>query len=319
MDILVEYADSRGLTLSPEKEKGILRGVKILGLKSRNGRTYSPEALAGAAGLYEGTKVNVNHPRGNPTAARDYQDRIGAIRNVKQTSDGLFADFHFNPKHALAEQLVWDAEHSPENVGFSHNVEARVKRNSNGTTVEAITKVQSVDLVADPATTKGLFESESDKQEDVTVADTTLKEVTLESLKADRPELLEQFKTELAEADGGKAKDAQIVKLTTDLKEAVEKLAGQEHAATVVKELEAAKISVDQVSEVFRDSLLAEKDGEKRKSLIEDRVSLLKAAASGRKGPKSDFPHTVSEGDGDGGGVDWDRFQESLQPDPVSV
>ena len=77
--------------------------------------------------------------------------------------EGLFADFHFNPKHALAEQLAWDAEHAPENVGFSHNVEARIARRADRVVVEAITRVQSVDLVADPATTRGLFESAATK------------------------------------------------------------------------------------------------------------------------------------------------------------
>ena len=119
-----------------------------------------PEALAQAAPLYEDAKVNVNHPKGNPGGPRDYQDRIGTIRDVARAAgEGLFADFHFNPKHALAEQLMWDAEHAPENVGFSHNVEARTARRGERVVVEAITRVQSVDLVADPATTRGLFES----------------------------------------------------------------------------------------------------------------------------------------------------------------
>ena len=138
----------------------MIRGVKVLGLESRNGRTYLPEALAQAARLYEDAKVNVNHPKGNPAAPRDYQDRIGTIRGVvMRPGEGLFGDFHFNPKHALAEQLIWDAEHAPENVGFSHNVEARTVRRGDRVVVEAITRVQSVDLVADPATTRGLFES----------------------------------------------------------------------------------------------------------------------------------------------------------------
>src|SRR5262249_45992585 len=73
--------------------------------------------------------------------------------------EGLFADFHFNPKHCLAEQLIWDAEHAPENVGFSHNVQARTSRRGETTLVEEILHVHGVDLVADPATTRGLFES----------------------------------------------------------------------------------------------------------------------------------------------------------------
>ncbi|MCE5268833.1 MAG: hypothetical protein LLG00_13210 [Planctomycetaceae bacterium] len=163
MDTLQEFCDSRGVTMRVDREKGVIRGVKVLGLESRNGRTYLPEALAEAARLYEDAKVNVNHPRQNPNSPRDYQDRIGTVRNVAlRPGQGLFADFHFNPKHALAEQLIWDAEHSPENVGFSHNVEARCARRGDRVVVETITRVQSVDLVADPATTRGLFESAAD-------------------------------------------------------------------------------------------------------------------------------------------------------------
>ncbi len=160
-DMLQEFCDSRGVKVRVDRQAGVIRGVKVLGLESRNGRSYLPEALAQAAPLYEEAKVNVNHPRGNPGGPRDYQDRIGTVRNVAlRAGEGLFADFCFNPKHALAEQLIWDAEHAPENVGFSHNVEARTARRGDRVVVEAITRVQSVDLVADPATTRGLFESQ---------------------------------------------------------------------------------------------------------------------------------------------------------------
>ena len=124
-----EFVDSRGLSMRVDRQNGVLRGVKILGMESRNGRTYLLDALARAAQLYEGAKVNVNHPKGNPLEPRDYQDRIGVVRDVAvRAGEGLFADFHFNPKHPLAEQLAWDAEHAPENVGFSHNVQARTAR-----------------------------------------------------------------------------------------------------------------------------------------------------------------------------------------------
>ncbi|MCC7085932.1 MAG: hypothetical protein IT427_13095 [Pirellulales bacterium] len=161
-DLLQEFTDSRGISLRVDRTLGVIRGIKILGLRSRNGREYSADALARALGLYEGAKVNVNHPKGHPLTPRDYQERIGVIRNVQhRTGEGLFGDFHFNPKHPLAEQLAWDAEHAPENVGFSHNVQARLRREDDTTHVEEIVRVHSVDLVADPATTRGLFESAS--------------------------------------------------------------------------------------------------------------------------------------------------------------
>jgi hypothetical protein len=111
--------------------------------------------------LYEGAKVNVNHPLAGPLTPRDYRDRLGVIRQVEfRPGAGLFGNLHFNPRHAIAEQLAWDAEHNPQNVGFSHNVLAKVARDGERTVVEQITHVQSVDLVADPAATQGLFEHE---------------------------------------------------------------------------------------------------------------------------------------------------------------
>jgi hypothetical protein len=160
--LLQEFCSSRGLALRIDRDAGLLRGVKLLGLASKNGREYPEATLARAAALYEGAKVNVNHPKGHPLAPRDYQDRLGTIRNVvARPGEGLFGDLQYNRKHALAEQLVWDAEHAPENVGFSHNVQARTAKRGDQTIVEEILAVQSVDLVADPATTRGLFESET--------------------------------------------------------------------------------------------------------------------------------------------------------------
>ncbi|MEN0109742.1 MAG: hypothetical protein AAF805_03370 [Planctomycetota bacterium] len=154
-----EFVDSRGVVVASDAAAGVLRGVKLLGLTSRNARRYRESALREAITLYEGAKVNVNHPRRDPLAPRDYRDRLGVVRNVRfEPTAGLFGDLHFNPKHALAEQLAWDAEHAPENVGLSHNVIARTRRDGDQVVVEAISRVQSVDLVADPATTNGLFE-----------------------------------------------------------------------------------------------------------------------------------------------------------------
>lgn len=156
--LLYEYADCGAAAVEVDEALAVIRGVKVLGRVSRNGRLYRPEALQRAAALYEGAKVNVNHPKGRPDAPRDYQDRIGVLRQARSAGDGIFADLHYNPKHPLAEQLAWDARHAPHNVGLSHNVEAVAARQGETLVVESIERVHSVDLVADPAATKGLFE-----------------------------------------------------------------------------------------------------------------------------------------------------------------
>ena len=159
--MLREYVHNEKSELRLDREAGILRNVKILGLVSKNGRRYSAEALQAAVALYEGAKVNVNHPKGDPLSPRDYRDRIGNIQNVVfREGEGLFADLYFNPHHQLAEQLIWDATHAPRNVGFSHNIRAKTKQEGQWLEVTNILAVQSVDLVADPATTSGLFEAE---------------------------------------------------------------------------------------------------------------------------------------------------------------
>jgi len=282
-ETLQEYVDSRGLSMRVDREAGIIRGVKILGPDSRNGRTYLPDALAKAVALYEGAKVNVNHPKGNPLGPRDYQDRIGVIRNVVHRSgEGLFADFHFNPKHALAEQLAWDAEHAPENVGFSHNVVARTLRQGDAVVVEEILRVQSVDLVADPASTRGLFEQAGASLPDPARAGSdslpnAFCALTVEELKRQRPDLVQQLVQEQL---------AQIGQLQAEVDKlkAVEALLRKESLARrLLSEFDLPEPETAQgwarwiVSPRFFDSLLSAPDEKAMRELIEDRARLVRA------------------------------------------
>ena len=274
-ETLQEFVDSRGITMRVDRAAGVVRGVKILGLDSRNGRRYLPEALAAAARLYENAKVNVNHPKRRPGEPRDYQDRIGAVRNVTVESDGLFADFHFNPKHALAEQLVWDALNAPENVGFSHNVEARTARRGDCVVVEAITKVQSVDLVADPATTRGLFESAAQDDGDVPGAP-CIAELTIDDLKRHRPDLVESLLDEHA---------TEVARLKAEVDRLETSEAVHARQAVIRRMLGEFQLPDPEtatgwgktiVSDRFLESLLAAPDEQDVRRLVEDRAQLVR-------------------------------------------
>ena len=281
-EAIQEFFDSRGVALRVDREAGILRGVKILGLQSRNGRKYLPEALQEAVGLYEGAKVNVNHPKGSPLAPRDYQDRIGAIRNVVvRLAEGLFGDLHFNPKHALAEQLAWDADHAPENVGFSHNVLARTSQQQGNLVVEAITKVQSGDLVADPATTRGLFEAKDEsarKESEPKIQSTPEDELTIEHLREHRPDLVDELVAEQA---------AELGRLRAELDRVEVEQGAQQRRVTAKALLEEFHLpdpgSTDPVaktlvSEHFMESLLAAPSASAMRNLVEQRVKLIRDA-----------------------------------------
>jgi len=291
-ETLTEFTDSRGVTLGVEE--GVLRGVKILGLESANGRTYPKETAARAMALYEGAKVNIDHAA-TPGQPRGYADRLGLIENVRlgEGESGLFADFRFNPKHGVAEQLSWDAENNPSAVGFSHNVMAKTARRGGKVVVEEITKVQSVDLVADPATTKGLFEATEDSNKEPNMAET----LTLGQLRESYPQFVETIATEAvagfeASADQ-KAKDAETAKLKEELDtyKVKEKLAEDRIAVDAL--IEAAKLPKHAVTDVFVESLMAADDATRSK-LIEDRQAIAKG--SGNTKPTSKEQGTT-EGD----------------------
>jgi hypothetical protein len=279
-ETLLEFCDSRGVQVRVDRSAGVIRGVKILGLRSRNGREYLPEALGRAAALYDGAKVNVNHPKGSAAAPRDYQDRIGIVRGVEvRPGEGLFGDLHFNPKHALAEQLIWDAEHAPENVGFSHNVQARTSRRDDLLVVEEITRVQSVDLVADPATTRGLYEGASAAG------------VAGAGGAAEAPERADRGFPSVQPRPPSAVLEAEVQRLRGEL-QALE----ARHAAVLVEqsineELAASGVPAPLVTELFRQQLRAVGGADARRQLIVERLQIARAVGAAR--PTSKEQHLV--------------------------
>ena len=315
--------ESLGGSTRVDREAGVIRNVKLVGFQSKNGRVYPPSALKAAVHLYEGAKVNVDHPEAdNPGRQRKYCERLGVIRAARFTEgQGNFGDFHFNPKHPLAEQLIWDAENSPESLGFSHNATLRLGpiNNQGKQVIESIVSIRSMDLVADPATTTSLFESQDMTMDDpaaMAPAETdpstavkgafkqmviaafddeslddkaTIKKIG-EILKAqaklmgvsEKPE--EPASDEPAETPGeeGVAFQKQIA----DLKQALESYKAKEREAAMVESIntELATAGLDpkntrHVSELFSKQLLATESVDERKALIADRASLVGAVA----------------------------------------
>jgi hypothetical protein len=275
-----------------DRTAGVIRGVKLLGLASRNGRRYREEALAGAIGLYEGAKVNINHPKGHPLAPRDYQDRLGVVRGVElRAGEGLFGELHFNPKHSLSEQLVWDAEHAPQNVGMSHNVLARTKREGEGVVVEAITKVQSIDLVADPATTSGLYEHTDGSPADSAVTDdampTSWDALTLEQLRWHRPELISEIEQKY---------ESQLEQVRQRLDEMIAKEQATRRRDYVLRLLQEHDLPLPTkdgvadshlISQPFVESLVSAESDEEARRLVEERAALVRSAAKWNGGDRA--------------------------------
>lgn len=141
-----------------DPDAGVIRGVKVLGLESANGRKYLPDAIKKAVKLYEGAPVRTDHPA-RAGDGRKSAEVFGWLQDARVAEDGcLYADLYVLTKHERAACVFEAAAKNPKLYGLSHNIACESKREGQIDVISEITEVFSVDLVADPATTNGLFE-----------------------------------------------------------------------------------------------------------------------------------------------------------------
>lgn len=185
---LVESSTATLARSQVDRERGLIRGVKILGAKSRNGRVYTPAALASAVALLEGTKVNINHSSRKELV--DPDRRLGKLQNVRLQDDGVYGDLSYLRSHPIADRLCEAAETNPDLFGLSINAdgESLPDKPDGHLLVTRIVAVKSVDLVSDPATVSSLFESQEpimDPLNDAAVLDPAIPVASPEDAVAD--------------------------------------------------------------------------------------------------------------------------------------
>lgn len=257
-----------GSTAKIDREAGLIRDVKFLGLASPSkNRVYTDDAIAKALPLYEGKPVNLDHVT-DAKHGRSVRDRIGIIVNCRhRPGDGGYADLKINPKHPLAESILWFAENSPSAIGMSHIGFGKGRVEKGRQIIESIERVQSVDIVGDPATTNGLFESRSSEME--------FDAIKLEDLKANRPDLVESILAESKASGKTEALLAENKAMKAELETLKAKDALAAKRAKALELCESAKLSKEAVSEDFLAVLLESKDEEHMTRLVKDRASLI--------------------------------------------
>lgn len=128
----------------------------LVGPKSINNRIYAPDVLRRAVedGLYDGVPIFLDHEE-------KIQTLVGRVTNAYWDEDKNCIrgdiEIYDSPYSSIIDIIinVFGGE-----FGFSHVVEAEVDedKESGKEYVKHISKVKSVDLVTDPATTKGINE-----------------------------------------------------------------------------------------------------------------------------------------------------------------
>ena len=161
---MAKFSETVYLDTAPQvdPDKGVLKNVKLLGMESRNKRHYKPAAMKEAVSLYKGRKIYVDHPKRvdmESGADRSMNDWAGTIQNARFESDGIYGDVKLRKASPYFAGIIEAAQEFPKDVGFSHVADGESKYEGETEIVESIREVFSVDLVTDPATTGGFFES----------------------------------------------------------------------------------------------------------------------------------------------------------------
>ncbi len=137
-------------------ETGMLEGVKLLGWESKNKRRYPKAVIEKYIERYRDRASYYAHGSGE----RHFDDLAGNIHNPRVEPDGLYGDVKVLMKDSRSSKLFEVAQSMPHRIGMSHVAVGDGHYDDDGVlVVDTIDEVVSIDIVTDPATTNGLFES----------------------------------------------------------------------------------------------------------------------------------------------------------------
>lgn len=173
-----------------DRESGIISNVSFLGRLSKNGRVYSNTAMKEAAKLHKGAGVYLDHPTEKEEREREgvrsVRDLAGHAISARVVGDRVRGDVKALKGTPTGEFLLAVAEQAPSAVGISHRARGASKVGDDGVEhVEHVTAVGGLDLVTEPATVAGLFESI--RKGGRTMNDKTKGTLSLEQLRRDHP------------------------------------------------------------------------------------------------------------------------------------
>ena len=143
---------------------GVIQNVALLGAASLNNRVYTRQAMADAAKLYSGVPVYVNHPTESEMldrgGVRSVLDLAGRVLNPRLVGTQVRGDIQVLEREPTKSLFLAIAEQMPGIAGMSHRASGSTHMDESGTeVVDSIDHVFAVELVTEPATVAGLFES----------------------------------------------------------------------------------------------------------------------------------------------------------------
>jgi hypothetical protein len=147
-----------------DEQNGIIKDVKVLGRKSKNGKEYLDPAHDDAVRLCEGAIVYRNHQYDDSLPGRMVEERLGFLRGLYKKNGETYAkELVLNPETGYYKTFLWEAKNNPRKLGLSIYGDGDGKRVAGTFQVNKIYDVYSVDVVDDPATGSTLWEQSMDE------------------------------------------------------------------------------------------------------------------------------------------------------------
>jgi hypothetical protein len=270
-----------------DRDQRMITNVTLGGRVSKNGRTYSEQALNDAVRLFAHAPFYLDHPTEaemrERKGVRSVLDLAGEVVNPRRAGDQVRGDLHVLEREPTASLVFALAEQMPHMAGNSLRARGTIRPGVNGASdvVEGLAEVFGVELVTDPATTAGLFESVNQGD------DMDFKTLTAADIKKHRPELIEALLKETPSA----AEAAALARENKALKEQIADRdatqAERDRAVLITQKLAEAKLPDVLVTEQFKTQLKEAANPAAVSALIAERKAIAGKVKFGRSTPRS--------------------------------
>lgn len=244
------------------KKENKINNISLLGAFSKNNRIYTQEALESAVQIFEGSPAFYIHSQKDRNPRKEL---IGKFTDLKVKNSRVKGTLNVLEKES---DFIFDlADRMPELAGFSVNATVKYRKEGKQEIIEEFLRRKSVDLVTDPATVQGLFESQ-EKIDDKNKEKDYMTEIEVKKIQESLVNQTEQIKNLTENLEKEKIASKKI------LEGAQEKVAILEKEKLIEKKIKESKLPIKSISELFKQQLL-HADEKKIDALIKDRKEIL--------------------------------------------